>query len=92
MKANPPVREFSHGRVRCAIWQHLSGDRPTYTCTFERRFLEPKSDAWKSSLSFSHFDLLALVRVALDAAGFLALAETEAARMAPRQSSNERGE
>lgn len=75
MKENPPVKQFRHGRVVGSIWRATKSERPTYACTFERRFLDPEDGDWKSSLSFSHLDLLALVRVALDAAAYLTVAE-----------------
>jgi hypothetical protein len=75
MRANPPVKQFRHGRIVASIWCKTQSERPTYACTFERRFLDPEDGAWRSSLSFTHLDLLALIRVALDAAAYLTVAE-----------------
>lgn len=75
MGVNPPVKQFRHGRIVGSIWRHEDGGSPVYACTFERRFLEEDTRTWKSSLSFTHLDLFALMRVALDVAAYLTLAE-----------------
>jgi len=77
MRENPPVKQFIHGCIVGSIWRATRSDPPTYACTFERRYLDPDDGARKSSLSFTHLDLLALIRVALDAAAYLTVAESE---------------
>lgn len=90
MRQNPPVKRFRHGRVVGSIFQHDKGGEPSYACTFERRYLDPEDRVWRSSLSFTHLDLLALIRVALDVAAYLTVVER--AKSASASATSSRGE
>jgi hypothetical protein len=55
---NPPAHKIRYGAVSASIWRQESDKGPVFNVTFQRSYKE--GDAWKSSGSFGHQNLLVL--------------------------------
>jgi hypothetical protein len=62
-KANKPVKEFSDGAIKVAVWRNDGGDYgPSYSVTCRRRY-KGKGDEWKDSYSYGQDDALVLSKL-----------------------------
>ncbi len=75
-KASKPVKEFSDGPIKVAVWRSEGEHGPRYSVTCRRRYKDKAADEWKDSYSYGQDDILAL-RKLLDLAHTFILTEQQ---------------
>ena len=75
-KANKPIKEFSDGPIKVAVWLNEGEHGPRYSVTCRRRYKDKAADEWKDSDSYGQDDILALGKL-LDLAHTFILTEQQ---------------
>jgi len=63
--ANPPIKEYSLGRIKVAKWQGEYKGTPTFSFTITKNYKDKKSGEWKQSNYFTLPDLRDVAMLAI---------------------------
>ena len=67
----PPAHEIKYGLVRVSIWRNDGQQGPWFSTTVSRRFLDAKTNEWRTATSFGRSDLLTLALALNEAARWI---------------------